>query len=105
MELLVEILGSKVILVVRRIIWFVKPLSWLRPIFVAQSRQKSVLLSTDQDIELIGPFSFLRFLQPEGVYPVSAPAGLHHLQHVADGGGAGDPGHRGSDQPGQSGEG
>ena len=46
-----------------------------------------------------------RFLQPEGVHPVSAPAGLHHLQHVADGGGAGDPGHRGPDQPGQSGGG
>ena len=65
--------------------------------------------------------SACRLLQPQGVHPVPAPAGLHHLQHVAgdddddddddnnndddaaDGGGAGDPGHCGPHQPRQPG--
>ena len=44
-----------------------------------------------------------RFLQPEGVHPVPAPAGLHDLGHVADGGGAGGGGGGGAHQPRQPG--
>ena len=46
---------------------------------------------------------FFRILQQERLHPVPAPVGLHHLKHVADGGGAGDPGAGGVDQPGQPG--
>ena len=35
---------------------------------------------------------FFRILQQERLHPVPAPLGLHHLEYVADGGGAGDPG-------------